>query len=66
MATAKLRRKSTGALGQHTLTGEYITKYNGNKPIKPSMLKKALSELSDIDDILQNVNCDGIVFGWRS
>ncbi len=47
MAATKRRRKSTGALGQHTPTGGYITKYNGNKPITPSMLKKALSELPE-------------------
>ncbi len=39
MAAAKRRRKSTGALGQLTQTGGYITKYNGNKPITPSMLR---------------------------
>ncbi len=47
MAAAKPRRKSTGALGQQTLTGGYITIYNGNKPITPSMLKKTLSELPE-------------------
>ncbi len=45
MAAAKLMRTFTGALRQIlTLTGGYITKYNGNKPITSSMLKKALSE----------------------
>ncbi len=47
MAAAKPRRISTGASGQHILTGGYITKYNGNKPITPSMLKKTLSELPE-------------------
>ncbi len=47
ITAANPSRKYTGALGPHTLTGGYITKYNGNKPITPSMLKKALSELPE-------------------
>ncbi len=47
MAAAKPRRKSTGAPGQQTLTGGYITKYNCNKPITQSMLKNDLSELPE-------------------
>ncbi len=47
MAAAKHRRKSTGGLGQQIRAGAGITKHNSNKPITPSMLKKALNELPE-------------------